>query len=303
MLRISEATGRSSVVAQATTSGAQESVGATFAYLAARAAGAPLAQVAPTPGPDQGVRVILAPDARGPLPPAITLPSGQLPASVAAAAVSLTPVPLPQNTANGTVANTAGITSSTVGGAASVSGGPAPLLGNNAAAVPPNAIPLLSNTAAGRPAGGPTNLSSAASASGTTGRILPNNPATPNGLRLASIAQAQVGAKYTWAGVSPSTGFDCSGFVYYVFNTAGIPLPRTMEDQLAAGRRVRLEELRAGDILFFADTYTSGLSHNGVYLGEGKFIHAVDESTGVAITPVNSAYWEQRFVAAVRVVE
>ncbi len=134
-------------------------------------------------------------------------------------------------------------------------------------------------------------------------RLIPNLPATPNGARIVSLAQTQVGARYTWGGTSPSTGFDCSGFVYWVFNTLGYPLERTLPEQFSAGRRVRLEELRPGDIVFFADTYTSGLSHNGIYIGDGKFIHAVDESTGVAITPLNSAYWEQRYVGAVRVVD
>ncbi|HLH25171.1 MAG TPA: C40 family peptidase [Chloroflexota bacterium] len=117
------------------------------------------------------------------------------------------------------------------------------------------------------------------------------------------MAQSQLGAHYTWAGVSPSTGFDCSGFVYWVFNTIGFNMPRTMEDQLASGRRIPIDQLRPGDILFFSDTYTPGLSHDGIYLGDGQFIHAVDESTGVAITRLNSAYWSERFYAAVRPLE
>jgi cell wall-associated NlpC family hydrolase len=133
--------------------------------------------------------------------------------------------------------------------------------------------------------------------------LIPNLPATPNGSRIVSIAQSQNGARYTWAGVSPATGFDCSGFVYWVFNTFGYTLDRTMPEQFSAGRRVRLEDLRPGDIVFYADTYTTGLSHNGIYIGEGKFIHAVDESTGVAITPMSAAYWDQRFVGAVRVID
>jgi cell wall-associated NlpC family hydrolase len=66
---------------------------------------------------------------------------------------------------------------------------------------------------------------------------------------------------------------------------------------------VRVEELQPGDILFYHDTYTAGLSHNGIYVGEGKFIHAADESTGVVLTPVRSTYWEQHFAGAVRVLE
>jgi cell wall-associated NlpC family hydrolase len=128
-------------------------------------------------------------------------------------------------------------------------------------------------------------------------------PASPNGARIISLAQSQVGARYTWAGTSPSTGFDCSGFVYWVFNTLGFNMPRTMDEQLASGRRIPIDQLRPGDVLFFSDTYTSGLSHDGIYLGDGKFIHAVDESTGVAITALNSAYWAERYYAAVRPME
>ncbi len=266
VLRVVGLGGNASQVVPPANSTAQEPVGVSFIHLAARAAGAPVAQVTPTPGPDGGVRVILAPDARGPLPPAITVPPGQLPASFAAATVSLTPVPM-----------------------ASTGTGPA-----TAALLTTNAASSAGGAATGAPGG---------SSPGGIARLIPNLPATPNGARIVSLAQTQVGARYTWGGTSPSTGFDCSGFVYWVFNTLGYPLERTLPEQFSAGRRVRLEELRPGDIVFFADTYTSGLSHNGIYIGDGKFIHAVDESTGVAITPLNSAYWEQRYVGAVRVVD
>ena len=123
------------------------------------------------------------------------------------------------------------------------------------------------------------------------------------GARIVQLAQSQVGARYTWAGVSPSTGFDCSGFVYWTYNSIGYNLPRTMEDQFASGRRVTIDQLRPGDIVFFSDTYTTGLSHDGIYLGDGKFIHAVDESTGVAVTRLNSAYWSDKFYGAVRPLE
>ncbi|HLI29030.1 MAG TPA: NlpC/P60 family protein [Chloroflexota bacterium] len=170
-----------------------------------------------------------------------------------------------------------------------------------------NIAPLTG--AIGSPSGPLPALASTASNTGTTSgstgpsRVLPNLPASPNQARLVAIAQSLVGSRYTWAGTSPATGFDCSGFVYYVYNTYGYPLERTMAEQFAAGRRVRMDELRPGDIVFFADTYTPGLSHNGIYIGDGKFIHAVDESVGVAITPLNTPYWEQRYVGAVRIID
>jgi cell wall-associated NlpC family hydrolase len=181
----------------------------------------------------------------------------------------------------------------------------------NTAAANARGVPSLiaSNTGAPGSATGPAPLPASttggSSGGGSTlaGRVIPNLPATANGARIASLAQSQLGARYTWAGVSPSTGFDCSGFVFWAYNTAGYNMPRIMEDQFSTGRRVRVEELRPGDVVFFADTYTTGLSHDGIYVGDGKFIHAVDESTGVAVTPLNSAYWEQRFVGAVRIMD
>ena len=183
----------------------------------------------------------------------------------------------------------AGNTGTTATGA-----GAAPASLTGAIGSPSGPVPVLASTG---------STTSAAGGSTGSARLLPNLPASPNQARLVAIAQAQLGARYTWAGTSPATGFDCSGFVYYVYNTFGYPLERTMAEQFAAGRRVRMDELRPGDIVFFADTYTSGLSHNGIYIGDGKFIHAVDESTGVAITPLNSAYWEQRYVGAVRIID
>lgn len=197
--------------------------------------------------------------------------------------------------------------------------GPIPVLGSTTNPPGGNNVTTALNTAGGNPVttalnttgGTATNASMAnssasnAGSSGSSGssRILPNLPGTPNQNRIVGIAQAQLGARYTWAGVSPSTGFDCSGFVYYVYNTYGFSLDRTMPDQFNAGRRVRMEDLRPGDIVFFADTYMPGLSHNGIYIGDGKFIHAVDESVGVAITPLNSAYWESRYAGAVHIVD
>ncbi|HWP29805.1 MAG TPA: C40 family peptidase [Chloroflexota bacterium] len=191
--------------------------------------------------------------------------------------------------------------SATVPGARSTSSMGVPPVNTGAVGTAAGPAPLLAGSSAAGVSLASTSNASASSSSPS--RIIPNLPATPTGARIVNVAQSQVGAHYTWAGTSPATGFDCSGFVYWVFNTIGVPLERTLPEQLNAGRRVRLEELRPGDVLFFADTYTPGLSHNGIYIGDGKFIHAADESTGVVITPLNSAYWEQRLVAAVRIVD
>ena len=160
--------------------------------------------------------------------------------------------------------------------------------------------PTLRPAAGGTPSVSP--LSGMASASGSA-RLVPDLPATPAGARVISLAQTFVGARYTWGGTSAATGFDCSGLIYHVFRTLGYAIGRTVEEQFTAGRPVRRDELRPGDLLFYQNTYIRGLSHDGIYLGSGRFVHAVDEASGVAVTALNSAYWEERYLGARRIVD
>lgn len=121
------------------------------------------------------------------------------------------------------------------------------------------------------------------------------------GDRVAAVARRYLGFPYAWAGDSPSTGFDCSGFDGYVYEEAGIPIPpHDLWGQLNAGPRVALDDLQPGDLVFFENTYMWGLSHGGIYLGEGKFIHATSEGFGVQISSLNEGYWAARFVAGSR---
>jgi cell wall-associated NlpC family hydrolase len=115
----------------------------------------------------------------------------------------------------------------------------------------------------------------------------------------AALALRYLGSPYRWGGASPA-GFDCSGFVTFVYRTLGLDLPRDLSGQLAAGRPVSPNELEPGDIVFFRDTYTPGLSHAGIYLGSGEFVHAADESSGVVISRMWDRYWGTRFLAASR---
>lgn len=122
-----------------------------------------------------------------------------------------------------------------------------------------------------------------------------------SGSRLVEIARQHVGAPYAWGGTSPDTGFDCSGFMYFVAQQVGVTLPRTSYDQFTAGIPVERGNLIAGDLVFFA-TYDDGASHAGVYDGKGSFIHAGSEGKGVVITPLSNVYWSQRFIGARRIV-
>jgi cell wall-associated NlpC family hydrolase len=88
--------------------------------------------------------------------------------------------------------------------------------------------------------------------------------------------------------------------VYYVLNKSGVKMSRKMGGQLASGPRISTKELQPGDLVFFSNTYKRGLSHAGIYIGGGKFVHAENERTGVKVSELWSAYWGSHFTAAVR---
>jgi cell wall-associated NlpC family hydrolase len=109
-----------------------------------------------------------------------------------------------------------------------------------------------------------------------------------------------IGSRYVFGGTGPS-GFDCSGFVYYVLNHSGTPVGRSMYQEYNAGSHVSQGNLKPGDVVFFANTYMAGMSHVGIYVGGGQFVHAADESTGVTVSSLNSSYWQNHYVGATRV--
>ena len=116
---------------------------------------------------------------------------------------------------------------------------------------------------------------------------------------LVANAMKYVGYRYVFGGTSPA-GFDCSGFVYYVHNVSGAPVGRGMWQQYNGGARIPISQLQPGDTVFFANTYMPGLSHNGIYIGNGQFIHANDERSGVTISSISTAYWTSHYVGATR---
>ena len=115
---------------------------------------------------------------------------------------------------------------------------------------------------------------------------------------VIATAKKYIGVPYLWGGATPS-GFDCSGFVQYVFKAHGISLPRVSRDQYTAGYAVSRSNLKPGDLVFF-NTSGSGVSHLGIYLGNDQFIHA-STSKGVIIAQLNSSYWSGRYIGARRV--
>jgi peptidoglycan hydrolase-like protein with peptidoglycan-binding domain len=105
------------------------------------------------------------------------------------------------------------------------------------------------------------------------------------GARVVRIARRYVGVPYVWAGASPSTGFDCSGLVTYVFGRVGVSLPHSSFLQFGIGRHVGMSSLRPGDLVFF-----EGLNHVGIWVGRNRFIHSPHSGTLVHVTEMTSWY-------------
>jgi cell wall-associated NlpC family hydrolase len=116
---------------------------------------------------------------------------------------------------------------------------------------------------------------------------------------LIGTALAFIGVPYRNGGSDPS-GFDCSGFVQWVFGRHGLALPREVRDQYEAGRQIDLDEVREGDLLFF-ETVARGASHVGIALGNGRFVHAPSSRGVVRVEPYTASYWARRLVGARRV--
>jgi LysM repeat protein len=117
----------------------------------------------------------------------------------------------------------------------------------------------------------------------------PTNSSTVNA--IVSTATSLVGTPYVWGGAT-TQGFDCSGFIYYVYNKAGVSLPRTNTTGYDA-RSYEVSKPQVGDLVFFKNTYRQGISHMGIYIGQNKFIHAGGDR--VQITSLNDSYWGKHF--------
>ena len=119
------------------------------------------------------------------------------------------------------------------------------------------------------------------------------------GKQIVAKAEQYLGVPYKWGGTSPS-GFDCSGFVYYVLRSMGFNASRTMTTMYSQGTEVEKSKLEPGDVVFFKNTYKSGLSHVGIYVGDGKFIHAPSSGKVVSYADLYSKYYIEHYYGAVR---
>jgi len=122
------------------------------------------------------------------------------------------------------------------------------------------------------------------------------------GLRkvLADFAMTLRNIRYHRGGREPSTGFDCSGFVRYVYqHTLGKELPGDSASQYLAGTKVDRAEMKTGDLVFFR-IRGKNVSHVGIYLGDGRFIHSPSSGKRVSVSELSETYWAKRFVGAKR---
>jgi hypothetical protein len=121
-------------------------------------------------------------------------------------------------------------------------------------------------------------------------------------VELSTLAKKYLGGKYVWGGERPS-GFDCSGYTQYIFNKIGIDLPRTAYEQSKVGIKVQ-GSLQKGDLLFFNTDPSRGIpvTHVGVYLEEGKFIHAASKSKGIIISALTKKY-QRTYLGAKRLLQ
>lgn len=125
--------------------------------------------------------------------------------------------------------------------------------------------------------------------------------ATSLGAKIVAEAMKYVGYPYVWAGASPS-GFDCSGFVLYIVQkVAGQNLTHSIGQQASSGQFVAKANLQPGDLVFFANTYEAGLSHAGIYVGGGRFVHAENEGTGVVVSDITGGYYGSKYYTARRI--
>ena len=149
-------------------------------------------------------------------------------------------------------------------------------------------VPYKSTVAASAPVAVSASSGTATTASGTRQQII-------------DYAAQFLGCKYVYGGNTPS-GFDCSGYVKYVFKHFGVELTRTSASQYSTSVRIKKSELKIGDLVFFSQTAgSSKVGHVGIYVGGGQFIHAAAPGKGVRYDSLNSSYYSSHYIGSGRV--
>lgn len=115
---------------------------------------------------------------------------------------------------------------------------------------------------------------------------------------VAELAADMVGARYRLGGTNPVQGFDSSGLAFYAYDQAGYPIPRAPEEQFRAAHKIALADATVGDLFFFQDQ--AKLSHVGIYLGDGLFVHAPEAGQQVSIARIDAPYYQEQLIAVGR---
>ena len=120
---------------------------------------------------------------------------------------------------------------------------------------------------------------------------------------MVERALSWLGVRYRFGGQDEKRGFDCAGFVRRVFRSSNsVELPRTAAAQYREGCIVERHELQPGDLVFFKNTYKRGISHVGIYIGNGEFVHAASTGRSVRVDRLDAPYFDKRFAGGRRVV-
>ncbi len=128
--------------------------------------------------------------------------------------------------------------------------------------------------------------------------IIPRGDREMGGI-AARTAERFVGIPYRWGGTTVVDGMDCSGFARAVFNLCGVNIPRTSGEQFQTGQTIGKGELRDGDLVFFGDS-VNRINHVGIYVGDGRFVHAPRRGDDIKVSRVDESYFEKRFIGARR---
>jgi cell wall-associated NlpC family hydrolase len=115
---------------------------------------------------------------------------------------------------------------------------------------------------------------------------------------VARLAMEMIGVPYRYGGADPSHGFDCSGLVFYTYAQTGFAVPRTSQAQFKAARKISLSQASQGDLVFFQDQ--AKLSHVGIYMGNGLFVHAPSTGRTVSVASLDEPYYQRHLVAVGR---
>ena len=118
---------------------------------------------------------------------------------------------------------------------------------------------------------------------------------------MVERALSWLGVRYRFGGQDETKGFDCAGFVRRVFSTMTVDLPRTAAAQYRRGCIVQRDELQPGDLVFFKNTYKRGISHVGIYIGNGEFVHAASRKRSVVVDRLDTPYFSKRFAGGRRI--